>query len=133
MAQTVAWGSGASVTWPTGIGFMANSSRVNVSQSIAEAVGFGLAWALVQGMVKRYTAAMSGVLTYGTTSDQPALTMTKAGVAVTITFSSGCTFSDTMVQSDNTMGSGAEVAGDASYAFRGPVSSAGPILTWAVS
>ncbi len=130
-AQAVAWGDGASVTFPSGMGFMAASARISLRQGIMTATGFGKAWRSKHGGVKEYSVAIAGVLTYGSTNDALTATMAAGGVAITITFASGCTFSDTMVQSENTAGASRESAGDAAYSFEGPTTDSGPTVTWA--
>ena len=133
MAQTVLWGTGASVTFAASTGFLAAAARVSVRQGIATATGFGKNWRIKHGTVQDYSVSISGVLTGNTTSDQPPASMSQAGVAITVTFASGCTFADTMVQSENTMGTSIESAGDASYSFEGPTSFTGPTFTWATA
>lgn len=139
MSQKIAWGTGASVTFPTGQGFLAASVRLAIRQGVTTATGFQQGWRAKQGTVKEYTVTIGGVLTYGTSSDDfyggaSAITMPVAGAIVTITFASGCTFSDTMVQSDANAGTSIESTGDASYTFEGPTSLAGPTtVAWAVS
>ncbi len=133
MAQTVGWGTAASFTFSSSVGFLAAAARVSLRQGIATATGFGKTWRIKHGTVQDYSVSVSGVLTYGTTSDQPPGTMSQVGVAITVTFAPGCTFADTMVQSSNDLGTSIESAGDASYSYEGPTSFSGPTLTWATS
>lgn len=135
--QTVLWGTSGGVTFPSGQGFLAAAVRVSVRQGIATATGFGKSWRIKHGTVQDYSVSISGVLTGGTAGDTPPSTLAQGGqgtVVATFNTTGGvCSFSDVMIQSENTLGTSIESAGDASYSFEGPVSFAGPVFTWQTS
>jgi hypothetical protein len=93
MALTPAYGVDASVTLPSGIGFMANAFSYNLSQSYAEVVRFGVVDAAGKGAVRRVNGIISGITSYGAANQFPGHSaITQASQALTLTFATGCFF-----------------------------------------
>lgn len=99
MAQTVLWGTDASVASLSGSGCLFNAFSVSITQGIAEAAGFGDTWVRRHGTIKGATCQMSGFTTKGTTSDAPGIAaMTRTGSTITLTFFTACTLAFTGIQ-----------------------------------
>lgn len=98
MAQTILFGVDASVSALTGSGALFDSFSCDITQGVAEAVGFGQTWMTRRGTVKGASASLSGFTTNGSTSDAPGLAaMTRTGGTLTLTFLTGCTLAFTAI------------------------------------
>lgn len=92
MAQTVLFGSDATVTTPTGTGGYYNAFALSITQGIARIIGFGDRWAKKRGTTLDGSVTVSGNLTNGTTNDVLGTsTMSRTGGTLTLTFATSCT------------------------------------------
>lgn len=131
MAQTILFGTDASVSALSGSGALFNAFSVDVTQGIAEAVGFGQTYVTRRGTAIGATASLSGFTTNGTANNAPGLSaMTRTGGTLTLTFISGCTLAFTAIPTGT--GLGVQFLGNQSSGYT--YASSGSITeTWVVS
>ena len=92
MAQTVLYGTDASISALTGSGALFNAFTVSITQGITQAAGFGDTWMRTRGTILSATISMSGFVTKGASNDKPGIsTLTRTGGTVTAQFYTGCT------------------------------------------
>lgn len=118
MAQTPLFGVQASVTLPSGIGCLFNAFSYGLTQSYAEAIGFGYQDAQGYGAIRRASGVLSGVTTNGTANNVPGhAAIIQAPASLTLTFLTGCTLVFNMVFTALNMGVALENADQSSYGY----------------
>ena len=120
MASIPIMGTDATVSLPSGMGCGSffNAFSYNLTQSTAEAVGFGQLDAITRGAVRRASGTVGGVLTKGTSNDAPAHTkFVSASAGCTLSFLTGCTFSFNAVFSGLNVGVAVEAFDQSAYSW----------------
>ena len=116
---SVLYGTSAAVgvALPSGMGGLMNSFTYNLSQSAAEATGFGFQDAFTRGAVRRATGTVSGHPVTGQSLAPGTTSITQASQPTTLTYTTGNTMAFNAVYTQISLGVALEATDTLTYGF----------------
>lgn len=128
MATAPIWGPEGSIT-TSGFGCHFNAFTFSMAQGVTGYFGFGDTWMQNYGTIASWSVSLAGFTTKGSTTDQLVVTpiTTRAGVSITLTWTTSCTVAGTVVVTAND--NNVTFLGTDSTSYNG-VGTAAPTISW---